>query len=190
MLLAVAFAATIALPVSVAVADPPPGGPPGQGECEHGNSGETCRPDPQPTHGQDCEEHGPNEGGVNEDHCLPTTDPSTTSPPTVTTTVLPTTTAPTTPPPPDTTVTTPATTTTASPTGTPPDTETQSTTSAPTTNVGGPGLEETEKPTSERSATPKLAFTGVENIVPWILAMLFLATLGSGLFWLGNRKVK
>src|SRR4029434_2744463 len=57
----------------------PAGGPPGQGECEHGNSGQECKPDPQPTHGQDCDEHGPFEGGVNEDHCLP---PTTTEPPT------------------------------------------------------------------------------------------------------------
>jgi hypothetical protein len=44
-------------------------GPPGQGPCNHGNSGKECKPDPQPEHGQECDEHGPNEGGVNEDHC-------------------------------------------------------------------------------------------------------------------------
>ena len=47
----------------------PPNDPPGQGECQHGNSGKECKPDPQPDHGKDCEEHGPKEGGVNEDHC-------------------------------------------------------------------------------------------------------------------------
>src|SRR5262245_15400299 len=72
----------------------PPTEPPGQGECEHGNSGQPCKPDPQPEHGQDCDEHGPFEGGVNEDHCLPTTTttPTTTTP----TTTTPTTTTPTT----------------------------------------------------------------------------------------------
>ena len=47
--------------------DKPPA-PPGQGECEHGNSQKPCKEDPQPDHGKDCEEHG-NHGGVNEDHC-------------------------------------------------------------------------------------------------------------------------
>ena len=47
--------------------DKPPS-PPGQGECEHGNSQKPCKEDPQPDHGKDCEEHG-NHGGVNEDHC-------------------------------------------------------------------------------------------------------------------------
>ena len=51
-----------------ASADKPPS-PPGQGECEHGNSQKPCKDDPQPNHGQDCDEHG-NQGGVNEDHCL------------------------------------------------------------------------------------------------------------------------
>lgn len=49
-----------------------PSSPPGQAECAHGNSQATCRPDPQPSHGAECDEHGPHEGGVNEDHCLPT----------------------------------------------------------------------------------------------------------------------
>jgi len=49
-------------------ADKPPA-PPGQGECEHGNSQKPCKDDPQPTHGQDCDEHGPKNGGQNEDHC-------------------------------------------------------------------------------------------------------------------------
>lgn len=48
--------------------------------CDHGATGKPCRPDPQPTHGKDCELHG-NHGGVNEDHCLtnPTTSTTTTS---------------------------------------------------------------------------------------------------------------
>lgn len=62
---AAAFAAT---------SDKPPS-PPGQDECEHGNSLKPCRDDPQPEKGKDCEEHGPFEGGVNEDHCLGETVP-------------------------------------------------------------------------------------------------------------------
>jgi len=94
-----------------ALATPPAGGPPGQGECEHGNSGSSCKPDPQPDHGQDCDEHG-NHGGVNEDHCLPDETTPTDTTPTDTT---PTDTTPT-----DTTPTTPTTTT---PTETTPTTE-------------------------------------------------------------------
>ena len=45
-----------------------PPSPPGQDACEHGNSGQPCKDDPQPDNGKDCEEHG-NQGGVNEDHC-------------------------------------------------------------------------------------------------------------------------
>lgn len=67
------------------LASPPTDGPPGQGECSHGNSQATCRPDPQPDHGQDCDEHGPFEGGVNEDHCGgETSTPSPSSSPTPT----------------------------------------------------------------------------------------------------------
>lgn len=54
-----------------------PSSPPGQGECDHGNSQQSCKPDPQPSNGQDCDEHGPKEGGVNEDHCSPEVTPST-----------------------------------------------------------------------------------------------------------------
>lgn len=54
--------------------------------CDHGNTGKDCKPDPQPDHGKDCDEHG-NHGGVNEDHCLPTSTTTTmTVPPTTTTT--------------------------------------------------------------------------------------------------------
>ncbi len=84
-----------------AYATPPEGGPPGQGECEHGNSGQECKPDPQPGHGQDCDEHG-NHGGVNEDHCLPENPPTCTvdCTPTGTTPTETTPTTPTTPTPP------------------------------------------------------------------------------------------
>lgn len=59
----------------------PPVAPPGQGPCGHGNTGKDCKPDPQPTHGKDCNEHGQS-GGVNEDHCLGTTPTTTTTAPT------------------------------------------------------------------------------------------------------------
>jgi cobalamin biosynthesis Mg chelatase CobN len=73
---------TAGIGASAAFANPgngngPPSSPPGQGACEHGNSGQACKPDPQPTHGKDCDEHG-QQGGVNEDHCLSTTDETTT----------------------------------------------------------------------------------------------------------------
>jgi len=61
---AAAFAAT---------ADKPPA-PPGQPECDHGNSQQQCKDDPSPN-GKDCDQHG-NQGGQNEDHC--TTDTTTT----------------------------------------------------------------------------------------------------------------
>lgn len=69
------------LGASTALADPgngPPSSPPGQGECQHGNSGQECKPDPQPEHGKECQDHG-NQGGVDEDHCLGTTDSTTTA---------------------------------------------------------------------------------------------------------------
>jgi len=53
--------------VAVAGNGKPPS-PPGQDECEHGNTAKPCKDDPQPDKGKDCEEHG-NQGGVNEDHC-------------------------------------------------------------------------------------------------------------------------
>ena len=54
--------------VAVAAGQEKPATPPGQGECEHGNSAKPCKEDPQPDKGKDCEDHG-NHGGVNEDHC-------------------------------------------------------------------------------------------------------------------------
>src|SRR5512144_1056740 len=66
--------------VAVAGNGKPPS-PPGQGKCEHGDSGQSCKEDPQPEKGKDCQEHG-NQGGVNEDHCTgvdqTTTEPTTT----------------------------------------------------------------------------------------------------------------
>jgi hypothetical protein len=80
--------------------------PPGQPQCEHGNSQAECKDDPQPDHGQECKEHG-KLGGQNEDHCKTETTPTETTP----TDTTPTDTTPT-----DTTPTTPTTTT---PAGTP-----------------------------------------------------------------------
>lgn len=76
----------------------PPSTPPGQGECSHGASGKECRPDPQPEHGKDCEEHGKH-GGVNEDHCKPEETTPTETTPTTPTQTTPTETTPTTPTP-------------------------------------------------------------------------------------------
>jgi hypothetical protein len=88
-----------------------PPSPPGQGECEHGNSGKPCKDDPQPEHGKDCEEHG-NLGGVNEDHCkgeettpTETTPTETTPTETTPTETTPTETTPTETTPTETTVT-------------------------------------------------------------------------------------
>jgi hypothetical protein len=61
-----------------ASAEKPPS-PPGQGDCEHGNTQKQCKDDSQPEHGKDCEEHG-NSGGVNEDHCKNETTPTETTP--------------------------------------------------------------------------------------------------------------
>jgi hypothetical protein len=63
----------------------PPGSPPGQEPCSHGNSGKDCRPDPS-TNGEDCDAHGNNDvGGKNEDHCLGETPTTPTAPPETTT---------------------------------------------------------------------------------------------------------
>lgn len=182
------FAATLSVLVLAvaASADPPVGGPPGQGECEHGNSGQTCVPDPQPTHGQDCEEHG-NEGGVNEDHCLSTSTTvsptTTTQPPSSTTTTTPVTTASEVPP---------STTTTSTATTVPTPTETTTTTPVVvTTPVGTTGSQSVTKPVKQpklTSGSEKLAFTGVEDVVPLAAGALVLVSLGSGLMWAGSRR--
>jgi hypothetical protein len=95
----------------------PPNDPPGQGECQHGNSGQECKPDPQPDRGKDCEEHGPKEGGVNEDHCLGAETTGTTTETTGTTTETTGTTTETTTETTGTTTETTETTTTATTTG-------------------------------------------------------------------------
>ena len=74
ILVALAAIAFFVLP-DAAYGQGKPESPPGQGECAHGNSQKPCKDDPQPDKGKDCEEHGPKEGGVNEDHCKGTTEP-------------------------------------------------------------------------------------------------------------------
>jgi hypothetical protein len=130
--------------VSAALADPgngPPSSPPGQGECQHGNSGQECKPDPQPEHGKECQDHG-NLGGVNEDHCLGTTD----STPTTETTTPDQTTSSSTP------TTTDETTTTNQPTTT----DDATTTSAPTTTT-------TAQPTAQVSTNTSITTTDVQS---------------------------
>ena len=74
--------------------DRPPS-PPGQPDCEHGNSQKPCKDDPQPEHGNECDEHG-NLGGQNEDHCKNETTPTDTTPtPTTPTATTPADTTPT-----------------------------------------------------------------------------------------------
>lgn len=117
--------------VPSAIADKPPA-PPGQGECDKGNSTNQCTTDPS-TNGKDCETHG-NNGGINEGHCLTTSnETTTTTPSTSSTTTTRETTSTTT-----TTETTPSTSSTSSTTTTPNQTTsvltqtTQGTTSTPT----------------------------------------------------------
>ena len=75
MLMAFGFGGAAAF---ASTADKPPT-PPGQPDCEHGNSGAECKEDPQPEHGGDCQEHG-KKGGQNEDHCLDETTSTDTAP--------------------------------------------------------------------------------------------------------------
>ena len=126
-IIAVAMAGGVAA-VAASPGDKPPA-PPGQGECGHGNTGKPCKEDPQPEHGKDCEEHGPKNGGVNEDHCKGETTPTETTP-TETTPTTPTETTPTTP-----TETTPTTPTETTPTT--PSTPTETTPTTPEKPDGG-----------------------------------------------------
>jgi hypothetical protein len=125
---------------SSAFADPPgpPSNPPGSpgDNCSHGNSDKPCKPDPQPEHGQDCDDHGRARG--NEDHCGPgETTTSTTTETTPTTTTTPTTsTVPT-----GTTPTTPATETAPE------------TTPTPSTETGPPSGGESNPPVTETTPT-------------------------------------
>jgi hypothetical protein len=66
--------------------------PPGNdGPYCHGANREACRPDPQPSHGAECKDHGRNVDG-NDDHCLaplPTPNVTLAPPPTPTITLQP-----------------------------------------------------------------------------------------------------
>ena len=59
LLIGATIALSVLIPLGVANATPP-NGPPGQDECDNGNSDHSCVPDPQPTQGQECQEHGNN----------------------------------------------------------------------------------------------------------------------------------
>ena len=143
--------------------------PPGQGDCGHGNTNKPCKPDPQPGHGKDCDEHG-NHGGVNEDHCAgeTTPPPTVTEPPPTTTEPPPTVTDP---PP---TVTTPPTSTSPPTSPIPPVTTSPSvppvtTTAPPVTTTAPPRTENTTKQpkpivkTSSRHKTVKLTGNPVKD---------------------------
>lgn len=146
--------AFLALAFTAVAKATPPTSPPGQGECQHGNSGQECRPDPQPSHGQDCEEHGPNEGGVNEDHCNGTTDDGATDD-----------------------GTTDDGTTDGSTDGSTDD----GSTDGSTDGTIDPTPEPTPEPPVITKAPPKLARTGLDAVSYLWLAALGLSLVGSGL---------
>lgn len=161
----------LSLVMLVLSASPAYGSPHGEEAdgCDHGATSKPCRPDPQPEHGKDCLVHGQH-GGVNEDHCLPTTTTTTTVPSVPSTTT--TTTRATTPP---------GTTTPTTPPGIPISTPTTPTT--PTTTV-------TSGPSSPSPTVPEvpveLAFGGFGSRT---LAFLGLWFLIGGLVGLGLGKV-
>lgn len=137
LLFALFVAGLCSVIVPSAIADKPPA-PPGQGECDKGNSTNQCTTDPS-TNGKDCEPHG-NNGGVNEDHCLTTTAGTTTTTPSTSTTTTTTTTSTTTTNETTTRETTSTTTpqTTSTPTGTStPNTTTSSEAGTTTTKTNG-----------------------------------------------------
>ena len=137
--------------VAVAGVNDKPPSPPGQDECEHGNSAKPCKEDPQPDKGKECEVHG-QMGGVNEDHC---TGEETT--PTETTPTTPTETTPT-------EITTPA---DSSPTATTPQEPTPQVT-VPTSggrNVSPPSGEPSSTQVTDSQAAPtvKTQVAAAEN---------------------------
>jgi len=157
---------------------------PGSG-CNDQVNGASCVPDPQPTNGQDCDAHGANADG-NENHCLDetTTSPTVTTPGTSTTstTVSDTTTIETT----STTSTVVSTVSEGPPvsTSSPVSSSTETPTETESTDVATPT--DTEGP--KRTTTGKLAFTGVEDVVPVAAAALALLALGTGLLWRGRAR--
>jgi hypothetical protein len=141
---AAAFAAT---------ADKPPS-PPGQGECEHGNSQQQCKDDPS-DHGKDCDQHG-KQGGVNEDHC---TADSTTTETTTTETTETTETTDTTE-----TTTTESTTTESTPAETTTSTTTESTPTQTSSTETTPSGENEQSPAPAPGAfTPPAQHSGTQK---------------------------
>jgi hypothetical protein len=162
-------ALVLALGVVAAVAaDPghgngPPATVPGSpgGDCSHGNSDQDCRPDPQPEHGQDCEDHGVAQG--NEDHCAPvdTTPTDTTPTDTTPTDTTPTETTPTETTPTEPTPTTPEVTTSTETAPTDPE-STPGPAAAPESAPSAPGSvasqtpQKTVKPKAKKKAATKI----------------------------------
>lgn len=159
-IIALALFAVLAFGLGSVVYADPPSSPPGQGECNHGNSNKPCKPDPQPDHGEDCEEHGPNEGGVNEDHCASVTPvPPTETPVPPTETPVP----PTETPVPPTSTPVPPTNTPVPPTATPtpaltPTTVPPTSTSVPPTNTSVPPTATPIPPTATTFVPPAQPF--------------------------------
>lgn len=102
------------------------------------------------------------------------------------------------PPPPPTTSTTTTTTTTSQP---PPSTSTVTTptTGTQTPGPGGAGgspiiaatsITKHHSNNNTKSPTEELAFTGPENVVPIGAIALLLASMGSGLLWVGSKRRK
>ena len=155
-------ALVLALGVVAAVAaDPghgngPPATVPGSpgGDCSHGNSDQDCRPDPQPEHGQDCEDHGVAQG--NEDHCAPVDTTPTETTPTETT---PTETTPTEPTPTEPTPTTPVDTTPVVP-------PVETVDAVPTPPVAVPTPPAAKPKTKAAKAKAKAAKTKVVKVTP------------------------
>ena len=129
--------------VAVAGVNDKPPSPPGQDECEHGNTAKPCKEDPQPDKGKDCEAHG-NNGGVNEDHCKG--DETT---PTETTPTTPTETTP--------TETTTTTATDSTPTETTPNETTPQVTSRPAAEATRRATADQVERTEPAQATAELA---------------------------------
>jgi hypothetical protein len=131
-----------------------------QDGCDHGNTGKPCKPDPQPSHGKDCETHG-NHGGINEDHCSGTTNTHTSSSSTTYSTNPTNSTSPTT----STTTTTQSTTTSTKPTGSTTKSETTQSITNTTTTRSNPAINSVGRTVPTATVLPatqpkELAFTG------------------------------
>jgi hypothetical protein len=135
--------------IAAAIADPgnghgPPATVPGSpsDDCSHGNSDKPCKPDPQPEHGKDCDDHGVARG--NEDHCGPTTPTETTPTETTPTDTTPTDTTPTDTTPTDTT-----------PTDTTPTDTTPTTPEVTTSTPNEPTVPDSPTPRPTKKSKPK-----------------------------------